>query len=222
METLIKYLAGEGRVILQAPATFLIAIAIVAGLIWAAMSWSYSSQITNLQSRLSLRDDQISDYKSKLDGATPAEARKRLDDLENQVKVLSARRLTTQQKEKIAKALAGAVGVIDIAHDMAAADAKAYTGDFALAFRSAGWIVSLPAALGISNPPATGIGLRVRNPAALTTAELVVKRALEAAEIGFDIQKELRPSRPNPTNPTGAPTMPPEPDVSILLTTKLD
>ena len=202
--------------ILQAPGTFLTASVIAAGLIWAAMTWSYSSQISNLQSRLSLRDDQILDYKSKLDGATPAEARKRLDDLERQVRALSPRRLTPQQKDKIAKALVGVSGTIEIAQDMAVADVKAYTGDFALVFKSAGWTVYLPSVMGVGNPPPTGIGLMVANTASLTAAETAVKRALESAEIGFDIQTENRHTSPS------FPGMRLEPDAKLLLTTKLD
>jgi len=210
-------------VILQAPATFAIALAILCGIIWGAMSWSYSSQIANLQSRLSLRDDQIADYKTKLEGATPDEAKKRLDALELQVKALSPRRLTEEQKGKIVESLKGVSGTIEIVQDLGAPDAKAYTGDLALAFHAAGWVVNLPAVLGPGSPPPNGVGLRVTNPAALQPIELAVKRALEAAAIAFDIQQENRPPRPNlPSSLAGLATFPPQPDVGLLITTKLN
>ncbi|MGD0565270.1 MAG: hypothetical protein ABSA66_19550 [Roseiarcus sp.] len=220
MESLIKYFAGEGRVILRAPATFAIALAILGGAIWAAMNWTYSSQITNLQSRLSLRDDQIADYKTKLGGATPDEAKKRLDALELQVKALSPRRLTEGQKAKIVQSLKGSSGIIEIVQDMGAPDAKAYTGDLALVFQAAGWVVSLPAALGLGNPPPSGVGLMVANPAAMQPIELATKRALEAAGIAFDIQQQNRPQRP--TLPPIVPALPPQPNVGLLITTKLN
>ena len=146
--------------ILQAPATFAMALAILGGLIWGAMSWSYSSQIANLQSRLSLKDDQIADYKTKLEGATPDEAKRRLDALELQVKALSPRRLTEEQKGKIGQSLKGSLGSIQIIQDMGAPDAKAYTADLALAFQAAGWAVALPAVLGLGNPPPSGVALQ--------------------------------------------------------------
>lgn len=220
MESIIKYFAGEGRVILQAPATFAIALAILGGSIWAAMNWTYSSQITNLQSRLSLRDDQIADYKTKLEGATPDEAKRRLDALELQVKALSPRRLTEDQKGKIIQSLKGVSGTIQIVQDIAAPDVRAYTADLALAFQAAGWSVAIPAVLGIGNPPPSGVGLRVENPAAMQPIEIAVKRALEDAGIAFDIQQENRPPRPTP--PPGAPALPPQPDVGLLITTKLN
>jgi hypothetical protein len=220
MEALIKYFVGEGRMILQAPATFAIGLVILGGIIWGAMNWTYSSQINNLQSRLSLRDDQITDYKTKLEGATPDEAKKRLAALELQVKALSPRRLTEEQKAKIIQSLNGVSGTIQIAQDMGAPDAKAYTGDLALAFQAAGWAVSLPAVLGPGNPPPTGVGLRVTNPAAMQPIELAAKRALDAAGIAFDIQQENRAPRPNA--PLGFPALPPQPDVGLLITTKLN
>lgn len=206
--------------ILQAPATFAIAIVILAGIIWGAMNWTYSSQVTNLQSRLSLRDDQIADYKTKLEGATPDEAKNRLEALELQVKALSPRRLTEEQKDKIIQSLKGVSGTIEIAQDMGAPDAKAYRGDLALAFQAAGWIVSLPAVLGLGNPPPTGVGLMVGNPAAMQPIELATKRALEAAAIVFDIQQQNRP--PRPVMPPSVPALPPQPDIGLVITTKLN
>ena len=217
MEALIRYLAGEGRVILQAPATFLVAIAIVFGIAWVALDWKYSSQISNLQSRLSLRDDQIADYKDKLNGATPDEAKKRLDELETQVRALSPRRLTNEQKGKLTQALAGTSGVIEIAQDAAVSDAKAFTGDLATCFQVAGWTVSLPSIFAPGYVPPTGVALRVLNPGSLRPAELNAKKALEAAGIEFNIEGGFRPP-----NPARLATMPPDPDVGILITTKLN
>jgi hypothetical protein len=199
-------------VVLQAPLTFAVAAILVAGIVWAALDWKYSAQISDLQSRLSLRDDQINDYKNKLSGATPDEAKNRLDALELQVKALSPRRLTETQKDKIVQSLRGVSGNISIAQDMGAPDAKVYTGDLALAFQAAGWAVTLPAVLGVGNPPRTGVGLRVANPAALRPAELATKTALEAAGIAFDIQQETIPPWPISS----------QPDVGLLITTKLN
>lgn len=189
MEALIKYFANEGRVILQAPAIFAIAIVLVGGIIWAALGWKYSSQIANLQSRISLRDDQIGDYKDKLSGATPDEAKKRLDALELQVKALSPRRLTNEQKAQIAHTVGGKTALISIARDAAVGDTAPYTADLAQAFQDGGWHVQTPMVFGIGRPPATGVGLLAVDPHALSLAEATIKRALEAVKIDFDVQE---------------------------------
>ena len=81
MESLIKYFAGEGRVIRKVPATFALGITLLGAIIWGVISWQYSEQIVNLNSRISLRDDQIEAYKSKLDAAAREEESRRFDPL---------------------------------------------------------------------------------------------------------------------------------------------
>ncbi len=71
METLIKYFAHEGRVIVRVPAAFAMGIALLGTLIWTTLNWQYSEQIANLNSRIRLRDDQIAEYRNRLDEAAP-------------------------------------------------------------------------------------------------------------------------------------------------------
>jgi hypothetical protein len=59
--------------------------------------------------------------------------------------------------------------------------------------------------------------LRVLNPGSLRPAELNAKKALEAAGIDFNIEGGFR--RPNPARLA---TMPSDPDIGILITTKLN
>ena len=209
MESILKYFAAEGRVILKAPVTFGIALVLLVGLVWTALSWDFSSRIANLDSRISLRDDQIADYKSKLNGATPDEAKKRLDALESELKALTPRRLTGDQKNKIAQALKGTTGMLYLAQDMAATDATGLTRDLSVAFIEAGWQTILPSIFGPPQIPPTGIALLVADSGSLKPAEITVKRALESARIEFDIQNDPRP--PSPLHP----------DVGLLITTRL-
>ena len=214
MNDSIKYLFDEGRIVLQAPVAFATCICIVALAIWIVLSWTFTSQIANLQSRISLRDDQIADYKIKLGGATPDEAKKRLDALELQLKSLTPRRITIDQRQKITTIISHFKASIEILQDIAVADAKALSSDFALAFNDAGWQTNVPGVMGAGGvPPKTGLALRVNDLHNLSPAEVSVKSALEAASIAFDLQMSARR-----LTPAGGPT----PDVSILVTTKLD
>jgi hypothetical protein len=88
MEPLLKLLTDEWSVLQQSPRLFIIAVVLASGAIWLALDWKYSAQIANLERRLSLKDDQIQDYKSKLNGASPDEAKRRLDELDLTVKKL--------------------------------------------------------------------------------------------------------------------------------------
>ncbi len=229
MEKLIEYLSKEGRLVLQAPAVFLIAVVLCAVVIWTAMGWAYSARfegqaasLSSLEDRLKLKDEKIASYKEKLSGATPEEARSRIDALELQIKALSPRRVSLEQRHLIVRALAGSIGVVSIVQDMAAADAKPLAADLAVAFQSANWQVRLPMVVGPSNVPATGLALRVRDPNALRPIEHNVRAALQAAGLDFELQGGLRTLRPEPPRPSGFPatTREPEPDVELLLTTR--
>ena len=79
MESLIKYFAGEGRVIRKVPATFALGLVLLGAIIWSVVTWQYSEQIVNLNSRISLRDDQIEEYKSQLEAATREDESRRFD-----------------------------------------------------------------------------------------------------------------------------------------------
>jgi hypothetical protein len=231
MQALIEYFAKEGRVIFQAPIAFAVALAIIFGLVWAAVSWSFqsrfdgqSSAISSLENRVKLKDDQIGEYKEKLSGATPEEAKKRIDALELQIKALSPRRVSLEQRQHITDALRGMKGNISIVQDMAAADAKPLTADLASAFQAAGWGVSLPMIMGPSNVPTSGLAVRVENPGNLRPVQQAVVSALKAVGLDFDLQAGIRKAPPIPDPPPGYPRVPSEmsPDVELLLTTRVN
>jgi hypothetical protein len=84
MDQLIKYVLNEMRVIGDAPAVFAGAIVVIAAAIWWAMSWRYSGIIKNRERTIAL-------YKNRLDGASPDEAKAKVDSLEGQIWTLKDR-----------------------------------------------------------------------------------------------------------------------------------
>jgi hypothetical protein len=64
LEEIIKYIFGEWRAIAAAPATFIIAILVVAGIIWWVMSWGYGRETSLLR-------QQVADLKDRLSGLSP-------------------------------------------------------------------------------------------------------------------------------------------------------
>jgi hypothetical protein len=75
VESVIKYLANEMRVIAQAPVIFFAALAVLSAIIWKLLAWRHAA-----------KDDLIALYKARRDGATPDQARARVDKLESMVK----------------------------------------------------------------------------------------------------------------------------------------
>ncbi|ABE62506.1 hypothetical protein Nham_1689 [Nitrobacter hamburgensis X14] len=86
MPDLIKLLEQWGAVT-TAPIPFAIAVAIASGLIWLAIGWSYSSVLAGKNAQIELQDRQLSDYREKLKGATPEEAKAKIDSLERTLRM---------------------------------------------------------------------------------------------------------------------------------------
>src|SRR6476620_7116907 len=84
MDQIIKYVLDELRVLGDAPVVFAGAILIISGAIWWALSWRYSGIIKNRERTIAL-------YKDRLSGASPDEAKAKLDSLEGQIWTLKDR-----------------------------------------------------------------------------------------------------------------------------------
>jgi hypothetical protein len=84
MDQLIKYVFDEMRVIGNAPVVFAGAILVIAGAIWWTMSWRYSGIVKNKGRTIAL-------YKHRLGGASPDEAKAKIDSLEGQIWTLKNR-----------------------------------------------------------------------------------------------------------------------------------
>src|SRR5262245_43407733 len=90
-EQLVQYALDEVRLIAKAPAVFGAALLLLGAIIWAALRWRYSGIIRH-------RNGIIALYKARLDGATPDQARAKMDSLEGQVQ---------PQKPRMAETYAG-------------------------------------------------------------------------------------------------------------------
>jgi len=84
MDQFTKYVLDEIGVIGDAPVVFGAAILVVAAAVWSILSWRYSGIIKNRERTIAL-------YKNRLDGASPDEAKAKLDSLEGQIWTLKDR-----------------------------------------------------------------------------------------------------------------------------------
>ena len=83
-EQFVQYVLGEIRLIAEAPLVFGAAVLFLGAIIWAALRWRYSGIIER-------RNDIIALYKARLNGATPDQAKAKIDSLEGQVVSLKNR-----------------------------------------------------------------------------------------------------------------------------------
>jgi len=83
-EQFVQYALGEVRLIAEAPLVFGAAVFFLGAIIWAVLRWRYSTMIKH-------RNGIIALYKARLDGATPDQAKAKMDSLEGQVLSLKNR-----------------------------------------------------------------------------------------------------------------------------------
>jgi hypothetical protein len=83
-EQFVQYILGEVRLIAEAPLVFAAAVLFLGAIIWAALRWRYSGIIEHRTRIIAL-------YKARLNGATPDQARAKMDSLEGQVASLKNR-----------------------------------------------------------------------------------------------------------------------------------
>lgn len=110
MPDLIARFAKEGHVIADAPFSFATAVALAAVVIWGVVRWRFQAIVEHKNGEVALlqrqRDgykDQRDSYKEKLGGASPDEAKARIEELERRLGPLYP--LTPAQEERLASAL---------------------------------------------------------------------------------------------------------------------
>lgn len=189
MGDFLKYISDEWSVISAAPLTFVILGLLMAGVLYFVLTWYYSGQLETLKGRIDIRDDQIEDYKAKLNGATPEEAKARMDRLQGELDSLKPRQLGADKRQKIvAAASARPKGRLEVGNDMSCADSAGYKGELVRAFQDAGWTVIGPSFLGRAQAPVCGLAVSVANLNSQTALETAVIDALRAAQIDFEIE----------------------------------
>jgi hypothetical protein len=92
-------LLNQVAVVMATPIPFIVAILIVAALIWWLMNWRYSAVISHRDAEIVLLNGQRDDYKDKFSGATPDQAKARMDALESRLAKIEPRRQTESQRE---------------------------------------------------------------------------------------------------------------------------
>jgi hypothetical protein len=169
MMDLAKYILGEFSVIRGAPIAFMLSIIAVGSLLFYLMSWGYGRENSYLRT-------QLDDYKEKLKGATPQEARDRIDQLEKMANLVIGKPWQPLLPAEIAKLAEQLKPIADqfrvqLMYENALGQDLAQT--FADAFNKAGWTkYALMPGSGLGAGLSTGRG---------SDATLKLKSAIEAS-----------------------------------------
>jgi hypothetical protein len=200
-------------------------------IIWLSISFLYKSELDSKDAQIATKEEQIKlverqrdDFKAKTGTSTPDEAKAKIDALTTQVEKLGSRvvaleprRLMASERDQFRENVRLPANVhynITVKFDLSCADCKAYADDFAAILQTpeVGWNVTEPSVLAPGGRiPRTGIAVYTDNSSNPSSAIVILKRALDAAKIKYDIIFQ-----PAHAMPLGLPT----PDVEMLVTTK--
>ncbi len=180
----VDLLRENWAVISAAPWAFVAIAAAFLLMGFAAGRFFLSERISSLEGRIALKDDRIADYEAKLQGATPDEAKAKIEALERRLGVLEPRVIDASQENRIKSALAKKPGSVAIDRDTVSLRSKRLQMQLINAFEDAGWTVHYSETLGLDDLPVTGIGVRARvDELAAKEAAAFVMSAFQAASL---------------------------------------
>ena len=175
-EQFVQNVLGEFRLIAQAPLVFAAALLFLGAIIWAALRWRYARIIEH-------RNRIIALYKARLDGATPDQAKAKMDSLEGQVVSLKNRewpKLSSAAVTDFESILAsqGSHVVSVLPQDK---DSVFLARDLVDAFRRIGWNAKRETSMndipdGLSVWPEDDVARSICNALTMATGELVTLR----------------------------------------------
>jgi hypothetical protein len=175
-EQFVQNVLGEFRLIAQAPLVFAAALLFLGAIIWAALRWRYARIIEH-------RNRIIALYKARLDGATPDQAKAKMDSLEGQVVSLKNRewpKLSSAAVTDFESILAsqGSHVVSVLPQDK---DSVFLARDLVDAFRRIGWNAKRETSMndipdGLSVWPEDDVARAICNALTMATGELVTLR----------------------------------------------
>lgn len=168
------------------PATFIAIVVVIAFAEWVILRFWYGGRLSSKDAQIELQDRQLADYRDKLQGASPEEAKARIDALEKRLGQFEPRRLTDNQR----KILIERARVND--HELtiiceASSDCMTYAAAFEAPLREAGWTVYN---YQIPNPPQrprTGIAVQVPDLNNLSKEAGLLRTALQAAQVDIEL-----------------------------------
>jgi hypothetical protein len=190
----VEELAKEWALIIQAPWIAIGAVLGVAGLVWQVVSWSYAGRLSNAESELRLKNSQLDDYRDKLKGATPEEAKARIDALAADVSYLQKHALPRTLSESRLRdietaARAAGFSTIAILYKELGFDTARLAEVLRSAFDAAGWGgITAPLSTGMMRYPGNGaLAILVRDLDSQSRAEQAVVEGFTRSGLDFEV-----------------------------------
>ena len=189
------------RVVKQAPEAFLIMGLLVSVVVYLAVSKFHEERFADLGERIAFLDDRVSDYQTRLKGASPEEAAKEITKLNNQLsaaetkinalqKTLSLRSFPPRQLAEIGAAVSDFKDIaLDIFIVGDSADLQPLAAQLSAQLQQAHWLPLTWVWSGIG--PFVGAVITIKD--GISSSNLAAARALSVALQGTDVPASIEP-----------------------------
>ena len=122
----------------------------------------YAGRLADAESTEKLLERQVQEYKDKLSGASPDEARARFAALEERIAELTPPCLTAKQRDAIARGLSGIGGILTVVEDLSASKpVRRLTHEIRAAVSAGGWSAGTGQIIAPLNRPPAALTLYV-------------------------------------------------------------
>ncbi|MBX6425124.1 MAG: hypothetical protein IRZ09_04290 [Variibacter sp.] len=179
----------------SAPIAFLIIVVVAGVVMWAVLQLSYGAVLSGKNAQIAFLERRLGEWREKMGGMSPDEAKARMQALETQVKALRIRLqprvLTPEQRQALADRARLRPGVrytISVVRQPDCSDCEPFAAQIVGALQeSSGWTVGLGTLPGGAERPRYGLGLRVPDPLRPPPEAVQLQSALQSAGLSFDV-----------------------------------
>jgi hypothetical protein len=192
----LEPLKRQAKALASAPIVFGAILVLLVALIWGFVHWSYRGLLSGKDAQIASLERRLDDYRNSVDGASPEEARRRMESLETELSTLrirlTQRRLTPAQRQAISDRSRRPAGTasrnITITAQEDCGDCKSFAAEIAEALAIAeNWT---PSRQDVTNPkerPRSGLAIRVAEPTRPPMEAVVLQQALQSAGLAFSM-----------------------------------
>ncbi|MBN8920147.1 MAG: hypothetical protein J0H62_05525 [Rhizobiales bacterium] len=187
-------LRREARAVTAAPVVFGFVVLLAGVLMWGVVQWSYRGVIAARDRQIEFLERRLPDWRDKLWGMSPDEARARVQALETQVRGLQnrlqPRHLTNEQQQAIedrARLRGGLHYAVTVRTQIGCGDCEAFGAAIAAALRATtSWTIALDTVPAASERVRYGLAIRVVDPLRPPPEAARLQDALQSAGLAFE------------------------------------
>lgn len=194
MEEAPQGLRQQMSAVASAPLLLAVAVLVIGAVVWGILQVSYRTVLSNKDRHISMLERRVAEYRDVVGGASPDEARRRIEAMEAELKTLrlrlQPRHITPEQRQAIvdrSRLPAGAQPrAVTVISEDNCSDCAAFAAELVAALRDTqAWNVSTTSVATLPERSRAGLAIRVPDRLRPPPDATVLQQALRSAGLEF-------------------------------------